>query len=428
MKETRKLISNSGVIFVGTLVGSFFSYLFNMLTGRLLGPELYGDFTTIMSLMMILSVAGGAVTTVTMKYSSELYAKGEIDALKKLFGKFSRYVFIFALCLVVACMILARPIENFFSITEYFAIVLAFFSFFFGFLTIVNRGVLQGGQKFLALAITNPMEMILRLTLGVFFIKIGLSLSGAMMAIVLSGAIIYFITLIPLRKLFREKDLGEKEFKFNKREILGYTLPALVSSILLMFALNIDIFLVKHFFDSETAGIYAAVSTIAKIVLYATAPVVSVMFPMILEKKTVGEKHYKLFFSSIILTVLAAFVILIVYMVAPGTVIRILYGSKYVVYYYLLPKVGFFILLYSLINIMVNYFLAIKDFIFTYIFAFVLVLQVFLINLKHDSLDVVISSLILTSGLLFVLLTGYYLITKKEQLKSYFQGNYGKES
>lgn len=422
MNEVKKIISNSSIVFVGTFVGSIFSYLFNMLTGRMLGPSLYGEFTAIMSVMMILSVAGGAILTVTMKYSSELFAKKEFGALEKLFKKFSSYVFQFALFLFVICVLFLKPISAFFSISEITPIVIAFLSFIFGFLIMVNKGILQGTQKFLPLSAAGALEMGLRLFLGVVLIKLGLSLSGAMAAVVLSTAIVYIITLFPVRNIFLRQTKQKEEFKFNKKGIANYTIPALVAAILLTAALNIDIILVKHYFNPETAGIYAAISTIGKIVLYATGPIVGVMFPMVLEKKATGEKHYKLFLFSILLTVIGGLVILGIYAVAPGTVIKLLYGAKYVAYYELLPKVGLFILLYALINILANYFLAIKNFVFLYIFSVILILQVVLIGFEHSSLEMVVKILTATSGLLFALLFGYYLVTKKEQLLTFLKG------
>ena len=125
MNEAKKLISNSSIVFIGTIIGSFLSYLFNMLTGRLLGPSLYGEFTTLLSLMAILSVAGGAVLTVTMKYTSELYTKNEIQALRKLFFKFSQYVLVFSITLFLVSCLFIKPIEHFFSISKVLPIVIS---------------------------------------------------------------------------------------------------------------------------------------------------------------------------------------------------------------------------------------------------------------------------------------------------------------
>lgn len=426
MSEAKKLFSNSSVVFIGTIVGSFFSYLFNMLAGRLLGPEKYGEFTALLSVMMILSVAGGAIMTVTMKYTSELIAKKYFNALNKLYKKFSRYTAIFAVCLIAVTLIFVKPIGNFFSIDDIVPICITLTSFLFGFLLVVNRGVLQGGQKFFDVTVTTVLEMFLKLLIGVILTKIGLGVSGAMLGVILSTAAVYFVSLWPLNKLLKNtKNSKVEAFIFNRKEIIAYTIPALISSTLLMIALNIDIILVKHYFNAETAGLYAAISTIAKIILYATGPIVSVMFPMISEKKTTGDKHYKLLLLSLLLTFVGAMVILVVYFVAPGSIIKVLYGTSFTSYYSYLPQVGIFILLYSLVNILANYYLVLKSYTFLYFFAFTLGLQLVLIDSYHDTLAVVIKILISTTGLLFALLFGYYLITKKEQLSEFIRGEYG---
>lgn len=421
--DTKKLFSNSSIIFVGTIIGSFFSYLFNMLAGRFLGPEKYGEFTALLSIMMILSVAGGAIMTVTMKYSSELISKRYFNALNKLYKTFSKYTSFFAIALIIVTLLFVKPIGNFFSIKDIIPICIILTSFFFGFLLIVNRGVLQGGQKFFDVASSTTLEMFLKLLIGIILIKIGFGISGAMLGLVLATAITYFLSLLPLTRLLKTKDENKSEsFVFNKKEIVKYAIPALISATLLMIALNIDIILVKHYFDAETAGVYSAISTIAKIILYATSPIVSVMFPMISEKTTTGDKHYKILIISLLFTFFGSIIILVAYFVAPGTIIKTLYGVSYTKYYYFLPQVGIFIVLYSLVNMFANYFLVLKNYVFLYFFSVTVILQWFLIHKNHSSLEIVIKILISTTSLLFTLLFGYYLITKKKQLVNLLRG------
>lgn len=416
MNETKKLISSSSIIFIGTLIGSFFSYLFNMFAGRLLGPEKYGEFTALISMMMILSVSSIAILTVTMKYSSELVAKKHFQALNILYKKFYRCTAIFALVLIATMLIFVKPIGAFFSINDVVPICITFLYFFFVYLLVVNRGILQGGQRFLDLTANTTLEMFLKFLIGTILIKIGLGVSGAMAGMILATGIVYFLSLIPLNRLLKTKDENQHEqFIFNKKEIATYAIPVLISSALLMIALNLDIILVKHYFDPATAGVYAAVSTIAKIILYATSPIVSVMFPMITAKRSIGQSYHKLFCFSMLLTIVGALIILGIYTLAPNTIIRVLYGERFVSLYTFLPKVGLFVVLYALVNILANYYLAIKSYIFLYFFAFTLGLQLVLISLNHSSLDEVVKILIWTTALLFIVLTGYYFVIKKSR-------------
>jgi O-antigen/teichoic acid export membrane protein len=426
MGETRKLFSNSLIVIVGTLVASIFSYLFNMLMGRYLGPEQYGEMVALMSLLTIVAVAGGAILTITMRYSSELYAAKKFKALKKLFAVFSRYVYFFALAIILMLFIVIQPIADYFSITNLLPVIIAFTSLVFGLVIMVNKGLLQGGQKFTALSVVGILEMALRLALGIFLVKVGLEVSGALLAIVLSTAISYFLTFFPIRSMLKNDgsdDVSQKHV-FDKKEIINYSWPALISAALLMITLNLDVILIKHYFPPLEAGTYAAISTIAKIILYVTAPIVAVMFPMISERKTKGDKHYSIFLFSLLFVVVGSLLILGLYVVAPAKVILFLYGNQYVNYFYLLPEVGLAFVLYSLINLMVNYYLVLKDFTFILFFALILILEIIAISFFHSSIILVVRIMILSLSLLFALFFGYYLFIKKEQIKLFFQGKY----
>ncbi len=425
MTDTRKLISSSVIIFAGTMVGSIFSYLFNMLMGRMLGPKGYGEMTALMSLLLIVSVAGGAILTVTMRYSSELYTADKYLALKKLFSVFTRYVYFLALILFLLSLVLIRPIANYFSIDNLLPVAIAFSSLIFGLAVTVNRGVLQGSQRFIAVSIIGVIDPVLRLALGILLVKLGFQVSGALAAIVIASAVSYLVTFWPIKSIFShsDKDRTPKKFSFDKKEILNYSRPVLLSAVLLMVAQNLDVILVKHYFPPADAGIYAAISTIGKIILYVTAPIVTVMFPMVSEKTTKGDKHYKIFLFSILFVLIGGLLVLGLYAIAPAKIIAILYGNQYVSFFSLLPEVGLAILFYSLINLLANYYLAVKDFRFIWFFLVIIVGLLVSISFIHSSILVVVRIIILSFALLFTAMMGYYLFSKKDQLKLFLRGN-----
>lgn len=152
------------------------------------------------------------------------------------------------------------------------------------------------------------------------------------------------------------------------------------------------------------------------------------MFPMISEHRAKGEKHYKVFFFSLILTLLLSLLVLGIYSIAPGTVIKILYGTKYTPYYALLPQIGLAFLFYSLVNLMTNYYMAIKNFTFVWFYLATLVLQIVAVSMWHSELFIITRIFVLSFALLFALMLGYYAFVKKEQLKAFISGNYEHES
>ncbi|MFA7244305.1 MAG: oligosaccharide flippase family protein [Patescibacteria group bacterium] len=422
MNEAKKLLKSSSIVFIGTLIASLFSYLFNMMMGRLLGPTEYGEMTALMSLQTIIAVASGAILTISMRYSGELFNERYFDALKKLFLFLTKYLLLIGVGIFLVCLLFLKPIANFFSINSLMPISIVLSGVIFSLLIVINKGYFQGLQKFRSLASINILEMALRLGLGLALVMAGLKLNGAVSAIVLATIIAYSISFLPIKRMFNKIKFHDgHSFKFDKKEIISYTWPTLIASLFLVASLNIDIILVKHYFDPQSAGLYAAISTVAKIILYVTAPIASVMFPMVSERKVKGDKHYQIFLFSIIITLIGAFAVLAIYMIMPGKVVSILYGPDYVSAYTLLPEVGLFVLFYSMVNLMANYYMVIKNFFFLILYFIVLVAQIVMVSYWHPSILAVIRTFILMNGVLFALLMGYYVYTKKEALLAIFK-------
>jgi len=319
---------------------------------------------------------------------------------------------------------LIKPIANYFSIDNLLPVAIAFSGLIFGMVTMVNKGLLQGVQKFSAVSLIGVLEMALRLGLGILLVKIGFAVSGALSAVILATAIGYAATFFPIRKIFKNshQDKVSKFHLFDKKEIGKYFGPAFLSSLLLIIALNLDVILVKHYFSPADAGMYSAVSAIGKIILYVTAPIISVMFPMISEKTVSGEKHYKLLFFSLMFVIVGALIVLAAYVIAPAKIIGLLYGSQYVSLFYLLPEIGLAILLYSLINLLTNYYLVVKDFRFLWFFLIAVAGLTLAISQFHSSLLLVVRLMILFFGLLFLSMMVYYLLSKRDQIKSTLRG------
>jgi len=423
---TKKLIAGSTILIVGALVSNFGAYLFNMLTGRFLGPERYGEFTTLMSLMAILSVGTGAITTVVMRYTSELDASGNAQGLRHLFYGFTKYTVIASLLVIALGLLLAGPINNFFTIPSRVSFALAVMTVAVSLLTLVSRGYLQGIQKFNQIAIVGIVEIIGRIGFGVLLIYLGFSLAGAIGGVALASLVAYLYTLWPVTKSWRRRPREARHAPraLDKKAVIKYFWSTLVSTALLAILLNLDILFTKHYFNSSDAGVYAALSTIGKIIFYATAPIVGVMFPLITEKQVKGSKHYRILFLTLILILLGSMLILGAYYIFPGTVIRLLYGSSYTKYFYLLPPIGFAFFLYALINTMTNYFLAIKNFWFIPVFALGVVTQITLTVAHHNSFEIVIKIMTGTYALLAVAFMLCYIFLKKKQLARYFRGEY----
>lgn len=425
MGTTKKLISNSLIIIVGTALSSIFSMIFSSIVmPRILSPEQLGEFSSLMNLLMIVSVAGGAILTIVMRYSSELYAEEKKEAIGRMLNVVNKYVYSMAIVLFIVGLFLLKPIADYLSIESTGPVAVTFISVIFGLSIMINKGVLQGSQRFVALSLINILEMALRLFLGILLVKLGWGVSGALGAVVAATAISYIVSFPALRRALSslKEDRTPSDYNFDKKEIINYSRPAFLSSLLLVFALAIDVILIKHYFSAEEAGMYAAISNIGKIIAYATTPIISVMFPMISEKQTRGDKHYSIFMFSLLFVIAVSLAIIGTYTIAPAKIVSLISGQKFSSFYYLLPEVGLAMVFYSLINLMANYYLVVKKFSFLWVFFLAEVLQICAISIWHGSIVIVVRLIILTFALLFAWMMGYYLFNKRAQIAQYFRG------
>jgi len=425
MKDIKKLFSNSFIVFVGTFVGSVFSYLFNIkFMANMLGPELYGEFSALLSLFIIVSAAGAAILTIAMSYSGEMYAKKKYKLIEKFYQLFTKYIAIAGVAFLIVGVISLGFIKEFLGVSHGLAIIFTYLGVVISLLIMINKGILQGCQRFKSISIISVLEMALRLVIGVSLVYFGYALNGAILAVAIAVFLTYFWSYKYLRNIFQKKGNIAGKFSFNKKELLGYSWPTLITTIFLAVFLSVDILIIKHYFSSYDAGVYAAISTIAKIVFYLTGPIVGVMFPMISEKKAQNQKHYQVFLLSVLFTLFAGILVLAIYAVIPGTIIRILSSPEYIGFYPLLIEVGLVMFLYAVINLIANYYMALKDFKFLWFMGLTMVGMLGGIFFYHPSVLIVVRIMIFSFAFLLLCMIIYYVYTKKDQVKLLISGEH----
>lgn len=423
--KIKTLIKGSFAVSIGTFIGGAISYLFSVAMGRLLGPAKFGDLGAISSFLIIVTSVSGAVSTVAMHYSGQLLAGEKKDELKRLHRRLSRLVFGGSLILMLVSMLSVGWIVRTFSISDSKALYIVLITVVPSFLVVINKGILQGTQRFWGTTVSNIIELLVKLAIGVVLVKLGLSLIGATIAMVTASIVSYLVTYYLIRDLVGGKsttsdNTTEPEDLLERRDVLGYFWPTVGSTVLLLALMNLDTVFIKHFFAPDQAGQYIAVATIAKIIFFITGPISLVMFPLITEQKAKGEKHYHTLAYSILLTLLASFFLLAIYTVFKDKIVTTLYGSAYSQLGGLLPLASWLVIFLSLVNLMTQYFMSIRQFVFVYFFLPVIIALGYRIYLFHSSITEVLNSLIAGAALLFTLMMIYYLLTKRLQIRSFY--------
>jgi O-antigen/teichoic acid export membrane protein len=405
------LISGVLVVTVGSFIGSIFSYLLQVFLGRLLSLEDYGTFNTLLSFSVILGVLGGAFSNSVIKKVSALKAECRFDTLTHIFWNLSFYCILFGILFGGFLIALRASFANFFNISDPQALVS--FSFLMGltFLGALPKAYLQGLLRFKALAFFVIFASITRLVIPLLAVYKGFKVDGVFGGMVLGAILSYMVSLLLLNKNFEKCDRSET-LNLHYKHMLNFVGPLIFIQVGLTLLNNADVILVKRLFSAESAGIYAGVVTVGKVLLFGAGSVSTIMFPQVAEAFSRGEDPKKTVKKFIPLQVLLVGVGTLVFILFPKLITVLMFGERFLPAVKYVPMFTVFIAAYILVNFFILYFMAIEKFKATYILCLGAVLQAGLIWKFATSIDAVVNINILITSFVLLFLGGYYVVLK----------------
>ncbi len=391
------LVKGSAILIVGTNIASFFAYIYHLIFGRILGPSLYGEIAVFISLVTLLAASFASLGMVIMKF----VASEEEYKISVFYRWVEKRISILAIVLLVillpASIVLSKSLNMPLSVMLLFPPTIAGLLFFN-----VYRSFLQGLLKFKEAVVVINLDLVGRLLIGLTLVYLGLSVFGATLAILLGVMLALFLGR---RFLKRFNIKGVNEFKDGKK-IYKFALPVLLVTVAFSSFITMDVVLVKKFFDSHEAGIYAALSTLGKIIVYGTIPVATAMFPLTAKKFSRKESNRKVFLFSAALTLLIGSAVLVVFLFAPQFTVGLLFGAAYIEASVLLFMFGLFAVLYTLNYLVASFYLSVEKMRVAFIAPVGALLQIAGIIIFHNTLmEVIVVSIVASlafSGILFL--------------------------
>ena len=290
-----ELIGGSLVMIVGSTFVNFANYIYHLLLGRMLGPVNYGTLNSLIAIFYLLFIPSMALATVITKFTSVYKAKNDYSKLYSLFRSFSEKILVLGVGVFFLFILARNSIADFLNIAENNAVVLVGPFFALSLLSTINNGILQGLLNFNFLSANNVFSSLLKVGFGFLLVSMGLSVNGAILAILISYILPYFISLYPLRFLWRHKP---RKLSIDYKEIFTYAGPTTFVVLGMTSLYSTDIILVKHFFPSFEAGVYAAMAVVGKIIFFASSAIGIVMFPIISERFEKGSKYRAVLYQA----------------------------------------------------------------------------------------------------------------------------------
>lgn len=399
------LFSGSLIMIIGSNFANFLNLLYHPILGKMLGPSNYGEMVAIISLMGFLAIVPASLTLVVVKYVSAAQNNTEISAITnwlKTKTLLASSIFSFLI------LVLSPVILSFLHINKFYYLLLVILSFLFSSQSLLNRSVLQGLLKFKEMIISILVENGSKLLIGILLVYFGFQVGGAIAGFTLSSILGWYLTKFYLRH--QEKKTNTRA---NFKQIVAYIGPVLIQSFATTSLYSSDVILVKHFFHSYEAGLYAALSTLGKIIFFGASPISAVMFPLVSHRYARGGEYKRVFIYSLFATLLLAVFVLVIYWLVPGFIITALYGTSYVSIADLLIWFGIFITLFTLSLLLINFHLSLGHTKVVLMPVVAAILQIVAIWFYHNSLLTVIIISILATALLLASLLIYSSYAKR---------------
>ncbi|TSC88945.1 MAG: capsular polysaccharide biosynthesis protein [Microgenomates group bacterium Gr01-1014_5] len=397
---TNPLFSGSVLMLLGTNVYHAGQFLFHIIAGRVLGKAQYGDLAVLMNILGIFALVQISLGLTVVKFIASERDEKKVSGLVKWALNWST---VFGLIIAIFILVSANFISDFLNLSQsqatyYLAPVIFFYS-----LVSITRSILQGMLKFGWYVVGVLSEVGVKLILVMIFFTAGYAVVGGMLAVSIAVALSFLVGLFPLRKYF----LNKKAHSPNSNSLFKYSIPAFLQGIALTSMYSTDLFLVKHYFSPETAGLYAGLTKLGSIVFFAAFPIAHVMFPLIAKRHSHGESYHSIFYLSLLLTAGIAGIIILFYLVTPKVFLSVL-GSGFLEGSSMLWWFGLFMGLLSFAMLFIQFYLSIgKTFVVGYFIAAAF-LQITLIVLFHNNLLQVVQMSILSVALLVICLLVYF--------------------
>jgi len=397
----KDLLQASGILFLASGFVNVCNLFFWLFMVRRLNAVDYGILNALFSMFMILSLPGGTIQTVIAKFVAQFYGTNEFSKVKFFMIHVGKRVIIFSLLFLALFVGLAPAISGFLKIPVVSLVVITGCVLFLSIISPLTIGILQGAQRFAAMALNGILGAVLKLFFGILLVMVGLKVMGALLGF---GLAVVFALLISFFQIPSQIVTAKKDGAIQLRmvSVYKYSIPVFLSLFSWMVLTNGDVILVKHFFSPEDAGFYSVAQMVGKIILFLPAVFGVVLFPKMSEAFSQQKASLPLLKKGLAITAFLCMGASIFCGLFPGLVLKILTHKEAIESIRLVPLFCIAMTFYALVNQFLLYNLAIHRFRFAVYLVAATVLQLGLIYLWHPSLSAVIYLLILNASLLFI--------------------------
>lgn len=403
-----ELISGSFYTFLGSFTGNFLAFLFNFFLVHNLKSADYGEYASLVSLVNLISIPSSSFVTIIVQFATDYLSKKEIGKALQLYNTLFRFTTGLGVMICIFFLIFNLQLQSFFHISNIWILLIAGLSIAVSYMGIVNNAFTTSLLRFGFLSLLLIMAGAIKLGGAFTMFSLGYSVMGAMTIVFLSVLFPFLTNFIPVKAMFKEQ---KQRINIHLGDLIRYAIPTTVVTLALSSFTSSDVLLAKHFFRPQEAGQYAGLALIGKVIFYFTGSIPMVMFPLIIKRYNLKQNFQNLLYLSLLIILIPALGLAGFYYLFPVFTIKIFLGNAYLSLRPYLVLMALYMAIYSVLNLLVTFFLSLKKTTITWVVALGGIIQIWGIYTYHASFMQIIIVNIATAVVLLVILLVYYIKT-----------------
>jgi glycosyltransferase involved in cell wall biosynthesis/O-antigen/teichoic acid export membrane protein len=325
---------------------------FTIVFARVLGASDYGSLAALLSAFIILMVPGSAVQIAVARHVSTSVAAGDPMA-----GAGVRRWLYHLLLATGAVALVAIPLRHVLAavlnVEQDWAAAAVPLTAMLWMLVSVERGALQGFQRYRLVGGSIIGEAGARLAFALLLVGMGLDVTGAFLGTVLS---LVSIGLLLVGPLFRQVPHGEGA---SLRDLLAGAWAPVIGLMLLFALQELHVIVVKHEASGDAAGSYAVAAVAAKAIIWVAVGLGMYLLPEAARRVRGGEDARPILLRTLALIAAAAVPMVVLYAVAARPLLGAVFGEDLTEAAGALPWLGLAMALLACAYLAVQYLLAI---------------------------------------------------------------------
>ncbi|HLH34351.1 MAG TPA: hypothetical protein VKX41_06735 [Alloacidobacterium sp.] len=344
-----RILSGSAVLLSGSGLATAINLVYNIAVARFLGPMGFGHATAVYTLLVLISAVTLSFQIVSAKMVAQQAShEGKSDAYRD----FHRGAWACGIFIALLLFLFQRAVADYLNLPTPVLVALIAIGAAFYVPLGSRRGYIQGAYGFRLLATNLVLEGAVRLGGSLLLMVLGMGVRGVIAANAAAVAVAYLAAVPRLAPAVPNRVRPYYAFRETLQGMVFFAGQVLIN--------NCDIVLVKHFFVPKSAGLYAAVAMVGRVIFAFSSAVVNTMFPLAAGTREEERKNHKLLTISLLLVLGIGSVLALGLRLAPAWIWTTFFGSGFGIpgrhgFPYLLALYAVTTVIYSLSVVIITY-------------------------------------------------------------------------